>query len=127
MTKLTIRRRTSKEWMTFVLAISPFFLSLFLQLLRFPSITKYSLDLLWFLLLALTLMGSKLVLPRCVASLAKLILAMLVYSLIVYLFHFQSVFYYLWGFRNSFRLYVAFIAFKYFIHSSIVIKNKYNK
>lgn len=33
------------------------------------------------------------------------------YTAIVYIFRFQSPFYYLWGFRNNFRFYFAFIAF----------------
>lgn len=33
------------------------------------------------------------------------------YTLIGYLFHFQSIAYYLWGFRNNFRMYAVFFVF----------------
>ncbi|MBR3844174.1 MAG: hypothetical protein IKM39_01560, partial [Clostridia bacterium] len=44
----------------------------------------------------------------------------LLYTFVVYIFNYQSVFYYLWGFRNNFRVYVAFIAYCSFFNEEQV-------
>lgn len=103
------------EWLTAIIAVTPFFLSFFLQILKFPSFLKYGLDVAWCLTLALTLAQIRLSIPRHIGLFLKLIGIMFLYTLVTYLFNYQSFIYYLWGFRNNFRFYIAFLAFAMYL------------
>ena len=114
MAKIIIQKRSLPEWLTCLIVVFPFCLGLILQLLKLPSVLKYVMDVAWVSVLAITLM-QQLSMKRQVMPFLKLILLYFLYTIITYLFNYQSIIYYLWGFRNNFRYYVAFLAFAVYL------------
>ncbi len=111
----TIKRRSQPGWLCRVLLLLPFFLSFFTELLGLPGAIRYLTDLMWLLLLVLLLrfhgsldMGK----IRTQLWLAGLFL---ISTVLGYLPQYQSGLYYLWGFRNNFRFYIAFFSFALFL------------
>lgn len=95
--------------------IMPFLLPFFLELLHLPSMMKYTLDVAWFLLL-LYISVNRMRLPNIQANtLAKIIVCFFLVTIVGFLRNYQSVMYYLWGFRNNFRFYVFFLACIFFL------------
>lgn len=113
--KLHIRKRTLPHWLTIYLCVMPFFLNMFQILGDGFSILKYTLDAAWVGILALTLMNRYVRIRKKVLPMVVLTAVLLAYTAVVYCFRFQSPFYFLWGFRNYFRFYVAFLAFAAFL------------
>lgn len=109
--KIKIKKRTFPEWLTKYIFIFPLIMSFFLEFLRLPSVVKYTVDVAWLLVLISMLIRKRASMRPKYSPMVIFILGFFLYTLIVYLFNFQSPFYYLWGVRNSFRFYVAFIAF----------------
>ena len=109
--KLTIKKQPVAIWLAYFIFLMPFFLAPLQELLRLPSLVKYTIDAAWVLCTVLVLFKKKLSFDKKLMPFMLLIFGFLLYTLIVYLFNYQSVFYYLWGFRNSFRFYFAFIIF----------------
>lgn len=109
--KLHIKNRPLPEWLTYFIFMMPFFLSTLQNLLGLPSIIKYTIDVAWILVTALIFIRKKITLSKNMIPFLVFVLVFIAYTASVYIFHFQSVFYYLWGFRNNFRFYFAFIAF----------------
>lgn len=106
--RIVLKKRTQAEWLVGVLILFPFLFGLLNELLRLPWSIRYLMDVAWLVLLALMAVnGSRL---RNVKSLAIGTLLFLGYTLVVYLLQYQTILYYLWGFRNNFRMYVAFFA-----------------
>ncbi len=112
--KLYIRKRTVPEWLTMFIFVMPFLLSFFLELLQLPSFLKYTIDVAWVGVLAAVFIRRKTHFSKKTVGITIAMLAFLVYTFIVYLFNFQSPIFYLWGVRNNFRFYVAFLAFAAF-------------
>ena len=108
--KVYIQRRTAAEWMVFYLILFPFFLGFLQDLVGLSGFIRYTMDLAWFGLVLLSLRKRTWKMNRKWLPLALIVLFFFVYTLLGYLFHFQSVGYYLWGVRNNFRFYVAFFA-----------------
>lgn len=115
MAKIRIQRRPLIEWLTCLLFIYPFILSFFLQFLKLPSLMKYVMDIAWFAILALTLGKGRFCIKKEILPFLMQIGIFFLYTLIVYLLNYQSAVYYLWGFRNNFRYYVAFLAFAMYL------------
>ena len=109
--KLYIRKRTFPQWLTLYILVMPFMLSLLMEFLGVPSIIKYSIDVAWVLVLGALLIQRRALLSKTVTPYVIFSFVFFLYVFVLYLFHFQSPFYFLWGFRNNFRLYVAFLAF----------------
>lgn len=76
-----------------------------------PSLIKYTIDMAWVLAFAFLFIKVRFHLKKNLVPFFAFIIVWLVYVLIVYLFNFQSPFYFLWGIRNNFRFYIAFLAF----------------
>lgn len=112
--KIYIRKRTVGEWLTLYIFLMPFFLSFFIDYLKLPDFIKYTIDLAWVLLFAALIFRSKWQIRKRLAPFLVSAGVLAVYAFTVYLFNFQSVFYFLWGFRNIFRFYVGFWAFATF-------------
>lgn len=115
MAKIAIKKRTLPEWLAIFLFLYPFALGCLQQMLKLPSFVKYLMDAAWFALVVLTLIREKLYINRSLLPFIRLIGLFLVYTLFVYLFRYQSGLYYLWGFRNNFRYYAAFLAFAMYL------------
>ena len=114
-TTLRIKRRSLPEWLTIFLVLFPFASATLTQLAGLPSAIDYCLDLAWVLLFTLgavhTFRKGKLV-----TNAAGLwVILFVVYTLTAYLMRWQSPLYYLWGLRNNFRFYAAFLAVAAFL------------
>lgn len=97
-----------------LLFLLPFGLALLTQLLPFPEAIKYLCDVAWLCLAVLVFMQRR---PQCtgIRAATAWVILFLLYTAVVYLIQYQSVFYYLWGFRNNFRFYVMFLAAAMFL------------
>lgn len=116
--KLKIRKRSQPEWLVWLLAFIPFTFGIFFDLLPLPSAIKYAADAAWVLLIVLVaanLTKQNVDISKELKIASLWILVFLVFTFVVYIFNFQSPFYYLMGVRNNFRFYFAFIAFAVFL------------
>ncbi len=113
---IKIRKRSQNKILIWILFAGAFFLAPVIQFFHFPSFTKYILDITWFLLLMTMLFKKKQHISREACILKRFIIMFFVLTVIVYLFNFQSIFYYLWSFRNNFRGYVIFMAAVYYFN-----------
>ena len=109
--KLYIRKRTFPQWLALYVLVMPFMLALLMEFLGVPGIIKYTIDAAWVSVLAVMLIQRHALLSKTAAPYVIFTLTFFLYVFVLYLFHFQSPFYFLWGYRNNFRLYVAFLAF----------------
>lgn len=107
---ILIKKRTFPEWLTIWIAILPFLLGGFLDLLKLPSFVKYTADFAWIVVLAFMIFKRNIVLRKEWIPFLVFVLVFFIYTFVIYMFNFQSLFYYLWGLRNNFRFYVFFFA-----------------
>lgn len=105
-----VKKRGVAEWLALFIFLMPFFLPTLLQLFHMPSVIKYTIDLAWAGLLFAFIFNKQLTLNRKLIPMVVFICVIVVYTFVVYLFRFQSPFYYLWGVRNNFRFYIATFA-----------------
>ena len=108
---LAVRKRSLIEWMVLIVAFWSFLFEPANLLPGTLSYLKYLPDGILLALIILTLFGGRISVQRKLLLPAILAFLFFLYTLIVYLFRYQSVAYYLWGFRNNFRFIVAFFAF----------------
>ena len=109
---LTIKKRSQPEWLIWLIVVLPFFFGTLNNLLGLPYAIRYILDIVWIMLLIFMYINKRL--HNMKAEIA-LIITFFGYTLLVYIIQFQSPLYYLWGFRNNFRFFVAFFAFASFL------------
>lgn len=112
--KLYIKKRTLAEWMTNYIFVLPFLLAFLLAFLGLPSFLKYTIDVAWVAVFISLFVRRRVLLDKKIVPFAIFIGISFLYVLTVYLFHFQSPFYFLWGVRNNYRFYIAFLAFAVF-------------
>lgn len=118
--QLKVKNRSLLQWGTFLVA---FWSVLFKPISLLPgplSYLKYLPDGIILILLLLSLGKSKIKLNKSILVPVGLVLGFFSYALLVYLFQFQSIAYFLWGFRNNFRFYIAFFAFIAFLDTKDV-------
>ncbi len=108
---LYIKKRKFSESLTYFVLILPLLLSSLIDFLNLPSLVKYSIDIAIVLILSSIFFGRRVAFKNESLPLILIILSFFALTLIVYLFSYQSLVYYLWGFRNNFRFYIAFLAF----------------
>ncbi len=108
---LYIKKRSIPECLTYVILIMPFFLSFLQSFLGLPGLVKYIIDACWMVALLSMVLTKKIYLKRDVSPAVYIFVAFFSLAIIVYLFNFQSPFYFLWGIRNNLRFYIAFLAF----------------
>ena len=116
--KIYIKRRTFEQWLVMLILFFPFAFGLLFETLALPEFIKYLIDLSVVVLAVGFIMKKRIIIKRNVMPAVMVILIFFVYTLVVYVFNFQSPFYYLWGLRNNFRFYVAFFAFTVYIDES---------
>lgn len=113
--QLHIKKRTVSEWLALLIFFVPFTFSFLTEFLGLPGAVRMSTDLLLFLVaipvVYRSLSKGVLTVPRMTAPFAAVVAVFFVYTLLVYMFNFQSPFYYLWGARNYLRFYLAFFVF----------------
>lgn len=115
--KLNIRRRTQPQWLVQLFVLLPLFRAMLTQYLRLPSAIDYGLDLVWLALLVYLLCSPGAFKRKSTLCFLIWILLFFAYTLAGHLLRLQSPLYYLWGFRNNFRFYIAFLAFCAFLDS----------
>ena len=111
---IKIRRRSQNKILIWILFVGAFLLAPVTQFLHLPNYSKYILDISWFLLLMTMLFKKKRCISREASFLKRVLIIFFILTVTVYLFNFQSIFYYLWSFRNNFRGYVIFMAAIYY-------------
>lgn len=109
--KLFVQKRTIPEIFTYIIFLMPFFLSFLQSFLGLPSFVKYIVDVCWISALISLLFVKRAYIKKDIAPAVFIMAVFFLLALIVYLFNFQSPFYFLWGLRNNLRFYIAFIAF----------------
>lgn len=119
--KLYIKKRSFHEWLGFFIIVLPFAIGFLTEVLRIPDFIRFSLDLVLAYFFVVFVMNRYMVVQRTVRPLLILVAIFFAYTLIVYLFNFQSPFYYIWGLRNNFRFYVAFFSFVSFLNEDSAI------
>lgn len=112
---LYIRKRTGCEWMVLLLFGLPFAFSLLTDIFRLPDFIKFSLDIILIALMIIMFTSGRFVFSKKTKPMLVIVMTFLAYTLITYMFHFQSPFYYIWGLRNNFRFYIAFFVFGVFV------------
>ena len=108
---INIRKRTPQEWLVFTFFIMPFALAFLTEILGLPSFIRYLMDLLVVGLSVMLFANRYFVISTKAKPMLTLAALFFLYTLIVYLLNFQSPFYFLWGARNTFRFYLAFLIF----------------
>ena len=119
--KLYIRKRTVPEWLVAFVFFLPFIQALLSEFLGLPDVIKFLADVvLIFLLFKIFLISRQVQIGDALYPFLILIGIFFAYVTATYFFNYQSLFYYLWGLRNYFRFYVAFIAYVIFLKWSDV-------
>lgn len=113
--KLYVKKRTTPAWLSLYIAIFPLIMAFLIDFLRLPSFIKYTVDAAIIVILAIGILQKQMLLKKQLTPFVIFICSFILYTLITYLFNFQSPFYYLWGLRNNFRFYIAFAAFILFL------------
>ena len=110
-----IKKRTPIGWTMLLFFLLPFLMGGLTELLGLPGFIRYVMDLILIALCVLILINRSLSVVNKVKPLLMVALVLFVYTLVTYLFNYQSLFYYIWGVRNNFRYYIAFMAFVMFV------------
>lgn len=107
--KIHIKRDRLTAWLATAVIMMPFAFAL-LQLAGLDDVVKLVMDCFWLSIAALPLLRGRLSISRKLLPFGVLTAVFAVDVLLVYLFRYQSGFYFLWGFRNNFRFYIVFFA-----------------
>lgn len=102
------------RWLTYLLFLLPLALAFLQEFLGLPGAVKYLADAAWLCLAVIPILRGKLRIRQRLLPFAVVVGTFVACTLVVYLFRFESPFYYLWGLRNYLRSYVAFFAFAAF-------------
>ncbi len=106
-----VKKRSLAEMMTYFIFLFPFIMALLLEFIGIPSFIKYTVDLVYVCALLLVTIRKYAVLNKKLTPFVIFTVGYLLYCFIVHLFNLQSPFYFLWGVRNNFRFYIAFLLF----------------
>lgn len=109
--QLHIKKRSLQEWMALLVFVLPFTFGLLTELLKIPEIVRFSLEFLLLCLCVLCIRNRYIFIDKNIKPLVYIVVTYVLYTLIAYLFNFQSIFYYIWGCRSTFVYYIAFFSF----------------
>ena len=113
--KVQIDKRSAMRWVMLSVLFLPFVFAFFIELIGLPKAITVSIDILLVgaaVIVAFNaLLNRRLLVSKITSFLSVLVVVFFLYTFVVYLFNFQSVFYYIWGFRNNFRFFAAFFLF----------------
>lgn len=113
--KISIKKRALPKWLIWLLILMPFMLATMNEVLGLPYAVRYIMDAAWLVLTVLMLLMRSRQKKQQVGDLMIWVLLFFLCTLLVYIVQYQSIWYYLWGFRNNFRFYAAFFAFSLFL------------
>lgn len=111
---LVLKKRTLPEIFAYIIFILPFFLSFLQEFLGLPSFIKYTIDICWLGALCFLIFTKMAYIRKDIIPAISVVITFFLITFVIYLFNFQSPFYYLWGIRNNLRFYIAFISFTLF-------------
>lgn len=123
--KIKIQKGSQPQMLNWIIFILPFFFGMFFDLLNFPSVLKYTLDITWVILLVIMWVNFSKGQIKIIGSYKFCfiwIVAFFIFTICAYILRYQSAFYYLWGFRNNFRFYIAFFSFVFFFRKEHIYK-----
>lgn len=109
--QLHIKKRSVQEWMALLVLVLPFTFALLIEVFRLPGIIKFSIEFLLLCFCVLFIKKKYVFIDKKLKPFITIVLLYFLYTLISYLFHFQSPLFYIWGTRNTFSFYIAFFAF----------------
>jgi len=115
---LKIKKRSQQHTCIYFIVFFPFFNGLIFELLHLPWAIKYTLDVAWIFLTALIILNfsrNNLFIPKWHKFVYFIPIIFFLFVCFVYIFRYESLFYFLWGFRNNFRFYLTFFAFCIFL------------
>lgn len=112
---LQIKKRSLCQFLLLYIFVLPILLNFLQDFLYFPSFIKYTADAAWLVVLCCLIITKEQRIYKQVLPFILYSIVFFIYVLVVYLFRYQSPFYFLCGFRNSFRYYIAFVAFIYYL------------
>lgn len=107
---LRIEKRPLPYWLVLCIFALPLLWGTIFNLLSLPDIFKYTADVAWVSLALLLLWRPNIEVEKSVLPLVVPVAGFFLYCLFAYLLNFQSLIYFLWGFRNNFRFYIFFFA-----------------
>ena len=111
LSRIRLHRKQPFQWLASYILFLPFCFGLLLDLIGLPGFLKYTIDLAWAGCVFMALDRQKWTIQKQLVPLAVVAGVFFLYTLLAYLLKFQSAAYYLWGFRNNFRMYLAFFIF----------------
>lgn len=115
---LYIEKRPLPYWLIIWVLSVPLLWDGITDFLSTPDFVKYTADIVLIILLCVLLFRKTIDIEKYFSPLVILVISLFVYSLVLYIFNYQSVIYYLWGVRNNFRHYVLFFATVWFFRES---------
>lgn len=107
---LHLEKKPMPYWLIIWICAIPLLWGLLFQLLALPDFVKYTADVAWVILVFLMIGMGSIRIEKKLAPLAILVVFLFLYTVIMYIFNYQSLLYFLWGMRNNFRFYVLFFA-----------------
>lgn len=110
---IRIKKRSQPSMLIWLILLLLFAMALLLQIFHLPGAVRYLCDVVWICMAVMLVLRSRIKGGDFQCAFGWIIL-FAAYTLLVYMVSYQSVFYYLWGFRNNFRFYVAFLFFVVF-------------
>lgn len=113
--KIRIKRYSQNTILILCLFICPYALAFLTELLPLPTAVKYVFDFVWMLLLLTLVFKNKRNNYESTKYITGMVLIFFGYTVVNYLLHYQSIYYYFWGFRNTFRGLVLFLAVIYYL------------
>ncbi len=117
---LRIRKLSFPQIMAMIIFIVPFLLNVLQELLYVPGIIKYTIDVAWVFSSLSLICNKRQFVHKSLMPYVIFFCIWFVYVTVVYLFHYQSIFYFLWGFRNNARYFITFVLFAYYFDKEIV-------
>lgn len=115
MVQIQIKKRSLPEWSALLLVILPFTYSFLTEMIRLPGVVRFMSDFLIIASMAIIIFRSfsngRFLIPRISVLISGLVAIFVLYTIIGYIFNYQSIFYLIWGARNNFRFYFAFLIF----------------
>lgn len=109
--RIKIKKRTLVGWLVWLLTFLPLFLGVLTEFMGFPWGTRYLLDAAWLSLAVIMIRYNQQIKLYYMKVIVFWVALFGLITFFSYLIQYQSGWYYLWGVRNNFRFYVAFVAF----------------
>lgn len=109
--RIKVKNRTFLQWLVVIVALWSVLFKTVSILPGALSYLKYLPDAILLALLLLSFRQKKMMIRRDILPLLLIAIGFFVYCLVIYVIQYQSIAYFLWGFRNKFRYYIAFFTF----------------